>query len=617
VELGSKDLAAEKLAVLREHFPGIVADGVLDASRLGELVGLEVSAHSDPSEAFGLSWAGKAEAIKTLMRPSSATLRPLVEHSVRFDSAENVFIEGDNLEVLKILQKAYNDQVKVIYIDPPYNTGNDFVYNDDFADPIRRYLEYTGQLDADGNRVAANVEIAGRRHSRWLSMMYPRLMLARNLLSRDGVILVSIDDHEYALLVQIMVEIFGEENFSTSFIWQKKKKPSFLHRNVGSITEYVVCFLRDTEQSAAFSVDTTTAGKKYPLNNAGNSLAVLKFPAGSVRFSRDSCSFEPADMSEGNIVTSLLDRVVVSGGRNVDSFRLEGEWRYSQAKLDEIIAAGEEITISKAPFRPNHVKAGGEVKKMHNLLTPTTYSVETNEDGSAALKDLLGSVPFDNPKPTGLIQTLVKAITYDDLDALVLDFFAGSGTTAHAIALLNASDGGRRRCISVNLPEPTTEDSAAAKAGYAKVTEVTKARLKAILDRVDGADSQGLKTLELARSNFAAAGGEGGNAQALMEQTLVGGDIDPRAVAVEVFLNEGVRLDVHMEWSTIAGVDVVRAGAVIVVPSTTVSQEVVDGVLGMTPSLVVFLEDAFAGKDDVKASAVFACQQANIQMKTV
>lgn len=219
VDLSTPDIAAANRRALKALLPGVIADGVLHATSLGELLDIPVTAPVDARERFGLMWAGKHEAVRSLLTPSRATLVPDLERSVDFDTARNVFIEGDNLEVLKLLQKAYNDKIKLIYIDPPYNTGNDFVYNDDFSNGLRGYLAYTGQLDQEGNRTSASSETSGRRHSRWLSMMYPRLVLARNLLTQDGVLAVSIDDNEYANLRTILDEVFGSENFLNAFVW--------------------------------------------------------------------------------------------------------------------------------------------------------------------------------------------------------------------------------------------------------------------------------------------------------------------------------------------------------------------------------------------------------------
>jgi adenine-specific DNA-methyltransferase len=315
--------------------------------------------------------------------------------------------------------------------------------------------------------------------------------------------LTSIDDNEAANLKLLCDEIFGEENFAGIFLRQKKKKPSFLHSNFGSMYEYVICYLRNSQYSYPFSVDLTTVGKKYPINNAGNSLGVLKFPSGSVKFSQESYVFSPCDMSEGNIKTKLLDTIEVENFTNINEFRLEGEFRYSQVKLNEIISNGDLITISKAPFRPNHVKSGGEIKKMHNHLTPSTYGVGTNEDGTEELEGLIGGDFFDNPKPSSLIRTLCQAITYDDPSALVLDFFSGSGTTAQAVMELNLEDGGNRQCICVQMPELLEENSEAYKAGYRTIADITRARIDKVIEKLKAEHPE--KTEGLACAHFTLA----------------------------------------------------------------------------------------------------------------
>lgn len=485
LKMHSPDLTQEHIARLRELFPGCVTEGRGEdgAVRLAvdfDLLRQELSGTlvEGPQERYQLNWPGKREALLAANAPIAKTLRPCRKESVAFDTTKNLFIEGDNLDALKLLQETYLGKVKVIYIDPPYNTGNDFIFEDDFAESAGDFLRRSNQLDDKGNRLIANPETNGRFHSDWLSMIYPRIRLARTLLANDGVLFVSIGEHEIDNLLRLGKEVFGEENFVTTFLRQRKKKPSFLHANVGSMFEYVVCIARNRALAPPFSVDVTTIGKKYPVNNAGNSLGTLLFPAGAVRFASKDAVYEPQDMSEGNIVTRLLDTVVVAEHRNVDAFRLEGEFRYSQSRLDEIVLAGEVITISKAPFRPNHVKAGGEVKKMHNLLSPETYQAGTNEDATAELDGLFGANLFDNPKPTSLIRVLCRAVTYNDPGAIIMDFFCGSGSTADAVLQLNAEDGGSRRFIMVQLPEQCEPNSDASKAGYGTIAELSKERIR-------------------------------------------------------------------------------------------------------------------------------------------
>ena len=358
---------------------------------------------------------------------------------------DNLIIHGDNLHALKALLPRYAGKIKCIYIDPPYNTGNEgWKYNDKVnSRVIKEWLKQ--------NSIGLEDQ---ERHDKWLCMMWPRLQLLKELLADDGVIFVSIDDNEQFRLMAIMEEIFGEENYVTQFIWEKKKKPSFLHKNVGVVTDFIVCYLKNKEYSFPFSLEKTTEGKKYPLNRAGNKESVLKFPKGSVQFSCKDQKIEAQDMSEGEIKTELMDRLIIKKGTNLSEFRLKGEWGYSQKTLDKIILEGESISISKIPFRPNHIRKGGEIKKMKNLLSFLNhYKTPTNEDATKEMINIFGKPVFTNPKPSGLIKKLIQAVTYKDKNTIVLDSFAGSGTTAHAVLDLNKEDGGNRKFILVECED--------------------------------------------------------------------------------------------------------------------------------------------------------------------
>ena len=362
-------------------------------------------------------------------------------------------IEGDNLEVLKLFQKSYAGSVKLIYIDPPYNTGKDFVYPDDYRDNIRNYLELTGQVDGENRKVSSNTDASGRFHTEWLNMMYPRLMLARNLLVANGVLLISIDDTEAHNLRHICDDIFGSENFCGVFVWEKKKKPSFLDRNMGSVTDYIIAYAKNRHLAPPFVAGAVEDGKKYPFNNAGNPLSVLHFPPNSVRFLCDDQMIRAQDMSAGNIKTELLDDVTIVGGVNLHEFRLRGEWRYSQGKVDEFVAANAEIVISKIPFRPNYINRSGEDKKTSNLLSHRINGIPTNEDATEEMRVLFATDIMSYPKPTGLLKYLVRAISSGG--DIVMDFFAGSGTLGAGVMQQNVEDGAVRRYILVQLPRTT------------------------------------------------------------------------------------------------------------------------------------------------------------------
>lgn len=346
-----------------------------------------------------LTWIGKNNPEYDIanIEPRILEENPELSNCANDPDAENMLIHGDNLLALKALLPEYEGKVKCIYIDPPYNTGSAFVHYDDCVE-----------------------------HSTWLSLMKPRLELLKTLLREDGVIFISIDDGEYPYLRVICDEVFDRANFCGSLVWEKKKKPSFLS-NMGVITEFVLSYSKNKSSSPDFLFGETTKGKKYPFNNAGNGVRILEFPSQSVNFSLSDQVIEPRDMSDGKIITKLLNAVIIQDGKNVNSFRLEGEWRYSQTKLDEIVKNGESISISQVPFRPNHIKVGGEPKKMKNLLSIAHYDMTTYEDSTKESIYLFGNNPFDYPKPEKLISTLISSVT--DEDDLVLDSFLGSGTT--------------------------------------------------------------------------------------------------------------------------------------------------------------------------------------------
>ena len=617
------DFRTELAAQLAALVPEAVADGKIDAKKLAELLGDDAA---DESERFGLFWPSKKRALRAAQAPTSATLKPDFANSKDWDTTQNVFIEGDNLEVLKILQRHYHNKIKLIYIDPPYNTGKDFVYPDNFTEGLETYLEWTRQVNEEGKKVSTNSETEGRYHSNWLNMMYPRLKLARNLLADDGVIFISIDDHEVDNLTRLCKEVFGESNFSTTFIRQKKKKPSFLHENVGSMTEYVVCLTRNRSFTFPFSVDVTTAGKKYPLNNAGNSLGILRFPAGSVSFRMADAVVAPQDMSEGNIVTRLLDALVIENGKNKDAFRLEGEWRYSQETLDEIVSNRDSITISKIPFRPNHVKTGGEIKKMHNLLTPETYRAGTNEDGTEEVTQLLGGDYFDNPKPTSLVKLLVQATTYDDPAAIVLDFFAGSSTTAHAVMQLNAAeDDGNRRFIMVQLPEPTPEDSEARKAGFATIADISRKRINLAGQKIGKGDI-GFRAFKLTDTHFAKWRVTSEVTPTQLEQHLLDlrdsadDDASQDDLLTELLLKLGLSLTETIITKTIAGLDVREVGdnrvLAYVDEHTKPALEQLRALVDAAPGKLIVLEDAFHGDDQLKTNLAQYAKTKGIELRT-
>lgn len=622
VDLETPDLAAEKRALLEDLFPGVFADGVVDSTRLGELLDSPVTAPADGVERFGLMWAGKQDAVRSLLTPGRGALVPEFDKSIDFDDARNVFIEGDNLEVLKLLQKAYNDRVKLIYIDPPYNTGNDFVYDDDFADGLRRYLEYTGQVDSSGNRISATSEVAGRLHSRWLSMMYPRLVLARNLLTSDGVLLCSINDIELPNLLSILREIFGEENYLATFIWNNDgniEQQSRIKLN----HEYVVAFARDErsvvrprvidpnipETSKLFKSDVeNTITKNGPANPPSTVLLPKGFPAADAEFEVDVRS---------DAYPEVLEKVVVRNGVLAEPAKLRSGWS-SRRLLDLFIenrfvpikdGEGKETRFALTSSGAIYVYKKRSADQGHVLTV--LRNMGTTQASSAWLKKEWG-IDFEYPKPERLIQHLVSIFTYDD--DIVLDFFAGSGTTAHAVALLNATDGGGRRSVSINIPEPVQSEATTS----GTVSQVTLSRIRKVFENVESNAATGLRVLTLNPSNFRATDDlDSGDLFDRHETTLNHGENAVDAIAAEILLKEGVPLDASWGRMEVGTAPVVVSGGVAVVLCLNITDEIVESALALDARVVVFLEDGFAGSDAVKANAVTNARNREITLKTV
>ncbi|WP_282073956.1 site-specific DNA-methyltransferase [Polaribacter atrinae] len=615
----TKDITSENINKIAQLFPQVITEKedengntvkAIDFEALKQHLSNEIVEGSD--ERYRLDWPGKRASILKANTPINSTLKPDRESSVNFDTTENVYIEGDNFEVLKILQESYLGKIKMIYIDPPYNTGKDFVYKDNFKISKEDYEDEIGVEDEEGGKLFKNTDTNGRFHSDWLSMMYERLLVARDLLTDDGVIFMSIDDNEVHNLRKIADEVFGEENFVSEFIWEKKKKPSFLHKNVGKLTEYILSYTKKSEKSYPFSVDVTTKGKKYPLNNAGNSFSKISFPKGSVNFSFGDCVILPQDMSEGNIRTFLKTELIIENGTNKNEFILEGEWRYSQNKLNEIVSNKEEITISKIPFRPNHIRRGGDIKKMKNVFSPIHYKMETNEDASKQIVDILGFDAFDYTKPNKLMNYLIKSITYDKKNDLILDFFSGSATTAHATMQLNAEDGGNRKFIMVQLPEETDEKSEAYKAGYKYITEIGKERIRRAGKKIQEENTEQLKerttpldigfrvykTSESILKNVAKHPNEITQIALFESQDNIKETAKDEDILTAVLLDFGLQLDNPIETKIITGspIFIVDENALVACFAKNIDMQVVDFMAKKQPIRAVFRDACF--KDD-------------------
>lgn len=638
-ETRSADPIAENIERLKVLFPELVSEGpdgtALNTDVLKQLVGDKTV--TDADEKFGLDWHGKRRARQLALTPSTGTLRPCLEDSVEWENTQNLMIEGDNLEVLKLLQKSYSGKVKLIYIDPPYNTGKDFVYPDNFQDNIRNYLELTGQVEG-GKRISSNTEASGRFHTDWLNMMYPRLRLARTLLEPSGVILVSIGDTEIHNLRLACDDIFGGSNFCGVFVWEKKKKPSFLNQNMGTVTDYVIAYARNRQLTNPFVAGAVEDGKKYPFNNAGNAMSILRFPPRSVQFTFGDQVVEAQDMSAGNIKTELLDDITILEGRNVNEFRLNGEWRYSQRKLDEFVSEKAEIIISKVPFRPNYVNRSGEMKKTANLLSHRVNGVPTNEDATVEMRELFGADVMSYPKPTGLLKYLIRATTSSS--DIVMDFFAGSGTTGCGVLLQNVEDGGVRRYVLVQLPEPLDPENKDQKvaADYCKklkrplnIAEMTKERLRRAAKKIKQenpmfAGDLGFRVFKLDSTNIKAWKPTREDIPGSLVEAVehLKSKRSKKDILSELLLKLGLDLCVPIEIKSVAGMEVFSIGGGVLIScleERIQSEDVEDLGMGIVEwikqlspagdTTCVFRDSAFA--DDVaKTNLVVILEQNGI-----
>lgn len=641
LDLASMDIADERCQALLELLPEVrTEDGKIDFDRLKLALGEAVDVGR---ERYGMTWPGKAECFKTIQAPSLATLRPCPEESVNFDTTENLIIEGDNLEVLKLLQKSYLGKVKMIYIDPPYNTGNDFIYPDNFSESLQTYLEYTGQVDSDGRKFGTNTEADGRFHSNWLNMMYPRLTLARNLLRPDGLIACSIGQTELANLISLMNLIFGEENV-ISTVSRVAKTTSNKGTYFAPSVDFVVIAGKGTEALQPFSLPPgedyergfrgiDPDGRRYkpvglyqasldPLRGCVNQRYWIECPDGSLAIPPGSHFPEPV------------------AGRNLPPIDgTDKVWRWSwqtqKARANELVfketrsspLVNEELKPSKWNV---YVKQYLD-RRLEEGVLPRDFLPEfTNDKGTAALKDLGLAEDFDFAKPVELVQWAMALS--DDMSGIVLDFFAGSGTTAHAVLEANSRSGGQRRFILVQLPEPSGRDA------LPTIADITKERVRRVIKKLDEADSgklkidgaarqdRGFRVFKLAESNFTpwdAGAADGVDALTSQLELHIDHTREGRTqgdLLYELLLKSGFPLTAKVEMLSVGGQSVysVAGGALLVCLEKELNLELIREMAKLQPERVLCLDEGFAGNDQLKTNAVLTFRDAGVTaFKTV
>ncbi len=575
---------------------------VVNFKTLRQLLG--DNAVEDADEMYQFTWPGKQEARREAVRSTTKTLRPVVEDSVDWDNTQNLYIEGDNLEVLKLLQKSYMGKVKMIYIDPPYNTGNDFVYDDDFAASQDDYDLFAGNIDELGNRYRKNTETNGRFHSDWCSMMYSRLMVARSLLTEDGVIFISIDDNEQKNLKNICDEIYGSTNFLAQVIWERAFSPINLMKHFSPSHDYILVYAKNGENAVCNGIKRSEeANDRY--SNPDND------PRGV---------WSSSDISVGPAIQENVYTITTPSGREVEP-PAGRSWRLSRK------AFRERLQDNRIWFGPD----GNGVPRIKRFLselrktgvTPMTIWKHTEVDHSQGATQKLaklfdGKKYFDYPKPVTLIQRCISL--YSNKDSLILDFFSGSATTAHAVMQLNAEDCGNRKYIMVQLPEETPEDSEARKAGYNTIPEIAKERIRRAGKKIKEESplttqnlDTGFRVFRLADSNFEEvkkAPAEYNQSQLDLFLNNVKSDRTDLDLLFGAMLSWGVQLSLPMTSEEVDGKMIysVNDGDLVACFADDITENIVKAMADKQPLRVLFRDSCFA-RDDAKINVFETLKQ--------
>lgn len=599
------DLAAENIEQLRQIFPDVFEEGKIDFDKLKQVLGEYVD---DEKERYNFTWNGKGKALRLAQTPTTGTLRPCPEEgeSKNWNDTQNLYIEGDNLEVLKLLQKSYHGKIKMIYIDPPYNTGEDFIYPDNFVDSIENYKLITGQVGEDGKRLSPNTESNGRFHTDWLNMLFPRLRLARNLLSNDGIIFISANDKEVDNTRKICDEIFGNSSFLATFIWEKRTNRE--NRKLISVRhDYIVCYCKNSMLKAE-------AIGQLPMDE--EALSRYSNPDNDPRGDWKS---DPAHAQAGHGTKGQFYTLIAPNGtkHELPSGRC---WVYTQDVMEQAIKDGR-IWFGHDGNNVPRIKTYLTAKERG--LTPETIlfakDVSTNEIAKTKLKELFDGISlFETPKPVELLKSIMNMA---QKDITVLDFFSGSATTAHAVMQLNAEDGGSRKFIMVQLPERCADGTEAAKAGYKNICEIGKERIRRAGEKIKAEIEEqnaqlkideepkkvpdiGFKVFKLDSSNLKQWQPDYDD----LETTLfdsISNYVEGRSeldVVYEIMLKMGMELTWPLETHTIGGKNVyeIGMGALMICLDDQITTEVAEGMAALYKELspetwrVVFKDNGFA-----------------------
>ncbi len=573
----SRDIVSENIQNLKELFPEVFSEGKIDFTKLKE----ELGEFTDKeNERYNFTWNGKQEAKRIAQTPSTGTLRPCKEESKNWDTTQNLYIEGDNLEVLKLLQKSYHKKVKMIYIDPPYNTGKDFVYKDNFRDNIKNYMEQTGQIDSDGNRLSTNSDTNGRYHSDWLSMMYPRLKLARNLLKDDGVIFISIDDNEVANLRKLCDEIFGEDNFINNVIWEKKYSPQNDAKWFSDNHDHILVYAKNKGIWRPILLPRTEEQNKRYKNFDDDPRGNWKSSDFSVKTYSENYDY-PVTLPSGRIVNPPKSRC----------------WRTSKEKFQELVTNKRIWFGADGDNVPSIKRFLTEVKNGIVPLTIWKYTdVGHNQDASKDIRDIFdGNVPFDTPKPVKLLERIIYLTTKDD--DIILDFFSGSATMAHSVMKLNSQDNADRKYIMVQIPEQIKNNE------FSTICEIGKERIRIAGEKIiaDNLDKDllildiGFKVYKLDSSNIKEWDSDFDNLETNLLDAVdnIKSDKTSEDLLYEILLKYGLDLTLHVEKKIILEKTVynIGHGALVVCLDDNITIKVVEAIAEFIKEQVVYDEE--------------------------
>jgi adenine-specific DNA-methyltransferase len=614
-DLHSEDLLDVRREELLRLFPEVHTEsgGVnFDALRLALGDSVEVG-----PESFGMSWPGKAECAKTIQRQSVATLLPVEDESVNWETTQNVIIEGDNLEVLKTLQKAYLGKVKMIYIDPPYNTGNDFIYPDNYTESLRTYLQYTAQVDDEGRKFSTNTESSGRFHSKWMNMMYPRLSIARDFLIEDGVIFVSIGSEEVSNLRFMLDEIYGQENFEGMVTWRRRtNQPNDRNKLIGTVSEYILVYAKNSQILKVSGVGKVglTGNFSNPDDDPRGPWATKPWKVGSGQ----SGSKYSIQMPEGSIV--------------------DGEWMGEESTFLSLQKDNRIVFPNSGRGSPRKKYFKSEREEEGQCATNWWPSDEfgSNQQGTTELAEIFGTKQvFDNPKPTKLLESIL-GLGDPNGDGIVLDFFAGSGTTGHAVMKKNFVDGAMRKFVLVQLPEQIEEGSEAKNCGFNKIIDITVSRLKIVGKQMSdepktrlanpNENDFGFRVFRLDESNFAVwdanaiEGDQNILEQQLFEQVehvLLGRTTQD--ILFELMLKSRYELTTPIEQIEVGKCEVwkVAHGKFVAVIDSGLTVDVLREIASWMPESVVILDRCFGADDSLKSNARKIFEDSKIDLKTV